>query len=230
MLASLIALLAAADCPSGYSKVMDGACLALPKGPPRALVVYLHGMLPPKPDWTAAREFRLIANEATRRGVAVLAVRGEKGFCAWGDDVRDDWCWPCDMSMLPLAGKFVDRIARAVHAAHLDTGPPIIAGFSNGGYFTAMLASDVSFDAKAYVIFHAGQLDGQTFDADRWRPTLLVGAAQDPIQLPAMRHLAQTLEKSKWKATLAVNDGKHEITSRDARSLVDFVEQLAVGD
>jgi predicted esterase len=227
VVASVLALLlTAGDCPGGYVAVDKGACLAAPKGTPKKLVVYFHGMLPPKPPWPEAPELRRIAAEAVRRGIAVLAMKGEQGMCAWADDVREHWCWPCDMSMDPLAGRFVDRVHAAIAALPFSAGPPVLAGFSNGGYFVTMLASEARLEASGYVIVHAGMLDGQKFDEKRWKPTLLVGARQDVYQFPAMKHLAEELEHAKWSAEFDVHDGKHEVSETDAKSIIDFVERL----
>jgi predicted esterase len=230
MVVSLIAtLLAVSDCPKGYVALDKGACLAAPKGRPRALVVYFHGMLPPKPPWAEAPELRKVALEAVRRNVAVLAMKGEQGMCAWADDVHSDFCWPCDMSMLALAGRFVERVRAALAALAFDVGPPVLAGFSNGGYFVTMIASEGLLDAKGYVVLHAGVLDGEKFDEKHWRPTLLVGAKQDAYQFPAMKHLADELERAKWSATFDVHDGKHEVSDTDAKAIIDFAERLTTG-
>jgi predicted esterase len=227
VLASVIAsMLFVSDCPVGYVPVDKGACLAAPKGKPKRLVVYFHGMLPPKPPWPEAVELRRLAAEAVRRGVAILALRGEQGFCAWAKEFEEHWCWPSDMSMLPLAQRFVDRVHAAIAALPFDAGPPVLAGFSNGGYFVTMLASEAKLEASAYVIAHAGLLDGEKFDVKRWKPTLLLGARQDLYQFPAMKHLADELDRLKWSAQFDIRDGKHEVTDADAKSIIDFVEKL----
>jgi poly(3-hydroxybutyrate) depolymerase len=216
---SLTLILAAAPlCPTGLTP-LDEACVVQAKQPGRA-VVYFHGMLS---TWPKAPELTLLAAEAKKRGVTLVALKGEKGLCQWSKDVTSNWCWPNARSQLPEVGKILERVGRVLVQLPVK-GPPVFAGFSNGGYLVTLLASDTKVEASAWVVLHAGGVTGQTFPPGRARPTLLVGAAGDTIQLPGMKTLESTLES--WQPKFVLREGVHEVTAADAKTLFDFVESL----
>lgn len=212
-------LLAGLSCPRGFD-VVDDACVVMPPKP-TALVVYFHGMLPAATDWTRVRELSLMGAEARRRGVALLAPRGEQGLCAWSKDVARHWCWPSDRSQLAEVSRLLERLKLTRLAVK-----PVLAGFSNGAYFVTLLATDTQLDAAAYVVLHAGPVTGSIFTPARARPALLLGAAQDAYQLPGMKRLQSMLEEAKWSSLLKVREGVHEVTQADVAALFDFVASL----
>ncbi len=221
----LALLLAAAPCPRVFDAV-DDACVVTPEKP-SALVIYFHGMLPGATDWSRARELSLLGAEAKKRGVALVALKGEQGLCAWGDDVKQHWCFPSDKSQLPDVGRTLERLGQVLlHVKLPKLPPPVYAGFSNGGYFVTLVASDSKAEASAWVVMHAGNVTGQSFPAERARPTLLLGASRDTYQLPTMKRLKGMLDEAKWPATMSVREGVHEVTSVDAKALFDFVAGL----
>ena len=220
-----VLLLAAAPmvCPRGLTVVED-ACVVQPAKATQ-VVVYFHGMCPATTDWSHLRELELLATEAKRRGVALVALRGEQGLCLWSKDVLEHWCWPNDLSQLPDVGRTLERLGRVL--VHVRAkGPPVFAGFSNGGYFTSMIASDTEASAAGYVMLHAGNVTGEQFPLERAKPTLVIGARGDPIQLPTARRLTALLEEAKWPVKLTVREGVHEVTLADAKLLFDFVAAL----
>jgi len=224
---ALAVLLSAAPCPRAYQAVENDACVVLPEKP-AALVVYFHGMLPGGTDWSRARELSLLGAEAKKRSVALVALKGEQGLCAWAEDVKKHWCWPSDMSQLPDVGRALERLDRVLTQVKLpELPPPVFAGFSNGGYYVTLIASDTKADASGYVVMHAGNVTGQTFDAAaRGKPTLLLAATRDTHQLPTMKRLHALLEEAKWPVKLTVRDGVHEVTAADAKALFDFAASL----
>lgn len=218
----LIAMvMAALPCPRGFDAVED-ACVVAPAKAAR-LVVYFHGMLPGTTDWARVRELALLGAEARRRGVALVALRGEQGLCAWSDEVRRHWCWPSDLSQRADVERMVERVSRVVGRLGLAGVAPVFAGFSNGGYLTSMIASDTKVEAAGYVVLHAGNVSGEVFPVERARPWLVVGASRDAIQLPVVNRLAAMLEEAKWPVKLVVHDGVHEVTAADAKAVFDFV-------
>jgi poly(3-hydroxybutyrate) depolymerase len=222
----LAVLLAAAPvCPKALQPLED-ACVVVPRKP-AALVVYFHGMLPGTTDWSRVRELSLLGAEAKRRSVALVALRGEQGLCAWSADVKQHWCWPCDRSQLPDVGRTLERLGRVLPKLGVALPAPVFAGFSNGGYFTTLIASDTAAEAAGYVVMHAGNVTGQSFPAERARPTLLLGATKDTFQLPTMKRLSSMLDEAKWPARLSVREGVHEVTPADVKELFDFVGSLA---
>lgn len=204
---SLLALFVLAACPKGFD-VVENACVVMPPKA-TATVIYFHGMLPGTTDWTTVRELKLLGAEAHKRGVALIAPRGEQGLCPWA---KEHWCWPNDRSQLADVERIVKRLPK--------TPKPVLAGFSNGGYFVTLLATDSAVDAAAYVVMHAGPVTGSVFTPDRARPTLLLGATRDPYQLPSMKRLAALLPDARF----VIRDGVHEVTPEDVKALFDFVQ------
>ncbi len=210
-LVSLLALLLVAACPRGFDAV-ENACVVIPPKA-TATLIYFHGMLPGTTDWSNVRELKLLGTEAKKRGVALIAPLGEQGLCPWA---TEHWCWPNDRSQLAHVERVVKRLPRV-------TGKPVLAGFSNGGYFVTLLATDSSIDAAAYVVMHAGPVTGSVFTPERARPTLLLGATHDVYQLPGMKRLAELLPEARF----TIRNGVHEVTQEDVKALFDFVTSLS---
>lgn len=235
MFPALLALLAATPalhCPQGFEPVGTQACLAAPRPftNPNKLVVYFHGMLAANADWAVTAEFKLLGAEARQRGYALVAFRGEQGLCYWGKDLRDFFCWPSDKSQLVEVGRTLKRLegvlTKVSERLGSRLGPPLLAGFSNGGFFVSLLVTESKFDARGYAVMHAGGVTGQRFAPDAAKPTILLGARADAIQLPTMRRLEQTLADAGWNPTFNLREGTHEVTAVDARALFEFFDSL----
>lgn len=214
---AVLLVTAGLSCPTGMTAV-DEACVVRGKGP---LVVYFHGMLPGPTDFRHVRELSLLAAEAKRQGATLVALRGQQGLCGWSKEVSTHWCWPNDLSQRALVKPVLDRLGRVL--AQLETrSPAVFVGFSNGGYFTAMVASESDAEARGYVVLHAGNVTGEVFSPERSRPVLVLGASRDAIQLPGAKRLYAMLLEAKWPAQLEVRDGVHEVTAADARAVFEF--------
>ena len=158
----------------------------------------------------------------------MLALSGEKGLCNWGGEWEHKVCWPTDRSQLPDVERLVKRLDRSLEAAERAIGrapgPPFVTGFSNGGFFVSMIASDSGFDAAGYAVFHGGAVTGQTFPMARARPFVLVTARQDSIQRPKMLLLSERLRAGGWAPALVTRDGEHELRPADVTAALDFFE------
>lgn len=221
MLLALLLAAAPMQCPAGL-KVLEDACVVVPKAP-AAFVIYFHGMLPGTTDWSRVRELSLLAAEAKKRDVLLVAPRGEQGLCAWADDVKQHWCWPSDRSQLKAVGRMLERVGALLPKLGVKLPAPVFAGFSNGGYFTTLLMTETQAKASGYVVLHAGPVNGQTFPLERAKPSLLLAASKDEYQLPGMKRLEVMLDEAKWPAVaLSVREGVHEVTAEDAKALIDF--------
>jgi predicted esterase len=209
-------------------QVDPGACLAvdLSKFKPGRLVVYFHGVVE-RPE-RVEPELRALADEAVPHGFAVLALIGQKGLCNWGGDWEHWNCWPTDLSQRPDVERLAQRIQGSVAEAGRRLGgapgPPFLTGFSNGGFFVTMLASETALDAAGYAVFHGGPVTNQSFPASRARPFLLVMARQDTIQLPKMKVLADRLKSGGWATEQFTRDGEHELRREDAKAAIAFFE------
>ena len=157
-------------------------------------------------------------------------MRGEQGLCYWGKEVKDFFCWPSDRSMQVETARTLKRLGevliRVSDRLGTKLGPPLFAGFSNGGFFLSMVASETTTRVRAYAVLHAGGVTGQQFTAERARPTILVGAKADVVQLPTMRLLEQSLTEAGWKPTFSLRDGTHEVTAVDAKAVFEFFDSL----
>jgi len=212
-------------CPLGYQALEPGACLESPKEAD-ALVVYLHGMFEPGKLPKKRNEFVTLAEAALPKRVAVLALEGEVGLCNWSKDALKSRCWPNDLSQRDRVPALVGRLDSALRASRGvtgETGRPWLMGFSNGGFGVAMLLSESKVDAAGYVVAHGGDITGQSFEEDRMRPTLLLGARGDLMMIGRMRRFARELEEAKWPAAFVLRDGVHELTAEDAAQAVEFV-------
>jgi predicted esterase len=217
-------------CPPGFSPLGDASCLAAPPGRAdgRKLIVFFHGMAPANVDPAGAVELGALAEEAGARGFAVLALRGEQGLCDWSDPVRSSWCWPSRRTQLTRVQPILLRLGGALESASARLGvpldPPFLLGFSNGGFFVSLLASDTRLEASGYAVLHGGWVDGQTFPSGRARPTLLISARDDRFQRPLMDTLDAKLREAGWKPTYGQRDGEHALTREDARAAVTFFD------
>ncbi len=212
-------------CPLGYQVLEPGACLDAPKEP-QALLVYLHGMFEPGKLPKKRNEFVTLAEAAVPKRVAVLALFGEVGLCSWSKDALRSRCWPNDLSQRDLVPALAERLESAVRTSRGVTGElgrPWLMGFSNGGFGVAMLLSESKVDAAGYVVAHGGDITGQSFEKERMRPTLLLGAKADLMMIGRMRRFARELEDAQWPSTFVLRDGVHELNADDAARAVEFV-------
>jgi poly(3-hydroxybutyrate) depolymerase len=105
---------------------------------------------------------------------------------------------------------------------------PYVFGFSNGGYFAAMLASETQMKFAGLGIAHAGIVDGAKFDSSRAVPTILVSADGDTHQKPRMDKLHLYLDGKGWPHKYVVRPGEHGLTEADIKLVISFFADAAV--
>ena len=188
-------------CPRPFEPMPANACLAVPErfDDPRRLIVFFPGMRLPLTTGSAD-DLREMAAGATARGYAVLAVFGEPGLCDWSADVQRFLCFPAGDRHLARVGGFLQRLGELLPAVsrrvRSPLGPPLLAGFSNGGFFVALLAAKTQLAAAGYAIVHGGVPDGPiAFPRSRARPTILLAAHDDTFQLAKMQQLSERLNR-----------------------------------
>jgi dienelactone hydrolase len=103
--------------------------------------------------------------------------------------------------------------------------PPSLLGFSNGGFFAALLASDARLEFSALAVAQGGDVAGQHFTPERARPTLLLFAKGDVHQFPRMRKLEAALNAAGWKPESFVREGAHSFTADDIKVAIDFLSR-----
>lgn len=212
-------------CAEGLEPIPGGGCFAAP--PPAAgsapLVVYLHRRYAPTGEGTAEeleRQAR-VARLATARGYAVLALRGRQGQCT-APEVRDWWCWPSNERVVDAGPEFVAAFAPALAEAEarIGKGKRFLLGFSNGGYFAALIATRALLPFDAIAIAGAGPVE-PTEPLANMPPILLVTADSDP-SVTSMMLLDDELTRARWPHAIVTRDGGHALVDADVNAALLF--------
>lgn len=206
-------------------RAIPGGCLALPPRANAELLVYLHGMYAEGAAADEEERRARVARIATARGMTVLALRGKRGECTQAA-AKTWFCWPSNPDNVADAPAFAAGVTDAIGEAERLIGPParrLLLGFSNGGYFAAILAtrSLVPFDAIA--IAGAGSPPPYAPPAHR-PPILLLGADEDP-SVESLLELDRELTRGGWAHALVGRDGGHALADSDVTHAVTFFER-----
>ena len=145
-------------CSEGTGMLSEDACVALPEGTVGKnvpLLIYLHGIIPPKaPQPQKSKVLGIVAAAAKKHGFVALLPRGVRGI---GPKAFVDWyAWPTSggaykkyatqmvANWLALRANLEKRLDHRFSRVWL-------AGSSNGAYFLSILAvrGDISVDAFA---------------------------------------------------------------------------------
>jgi predicted esterase len=215
------------SCAKELSALTDDACFAGPASAakPTTLIVYLHGRYAPSAESEELDRQGRVARLATTRGFGVVAVRGAQGECL-NDDMKDWFCWPSNERNAADGATFVSgRIRPAVEAAHarLGSGPDVLLGFSNGGYFATLIAKRALASFEAVVVAHAGPVAGEV--VGRTVPMLLI-TADDDLSDPDMRRLDAELASLGWPHALVGREGTHGLPDWDIDVALTFFTRL----
>jgi predicted esterase len=195
-------------------------CFSIPPSSTKGVVLFLHGLYKPEGTDEELRVEANLAREASQRGLALVAPRGKIGLCDW-PEARGAYCWPSSMGQASAAAAIGAELKPVLAEIDQLTGATrhSVIGFSNGGYFAAMLVGEV--DAAA--ILHGGLPVGDYKLGKRAVPTLLIAAENDPWQLPKMRELDAAMTRAGWTHELRMRAGNHELSAEDIRAALDFV-------
>ncbi len=214
-------------CPPGWESLRGDACLL--RGQLPGLVVYFHGMSAPVVKalgWELSFASRVLPAKRT----SLVVMRGTAGLCDWADEFRTWWCWPTAKTRVPETLTVIERLDTVVTAAgerlH-HQGLPVIAGYSNGGYLVSMLMGDPRVVASGFVVMHGGPITGVVYERERERPTLLMAAAEDSIQRPAMEGLKAKLDSVGWRSSMVVRAGSHAPEVEDYQRLFEFASHVS---
>ena len=209
---------------------LAGACVAFPSaGNPTRLLVYLHGLYEPGAEAGEMARQQRVAQVATKAGYVVLAPRGRVGVCTT-PGYLSKYCWPSNVGNAArgaeLAASFAPAVAAIEERAHLERR--FVLGFSNGGYFAALLASRALFPADAYVVAHAGPAVSPIPASTDRRPVLLLTVEGDP-QAGDTGRLAADLTAAGWAYDAYARDEAHELSDAGIAFSVAFFDQVARG-
>ena len=213
-------------CASGLEAIEGGGCFAAPSamGAAVPMVVYLHGRYGPDAiDEEMDRQTRVM-RLATAKGYAVLAMHGVQGECS-APEMKDWWCWPSNERNASDAPAFVTRIDETIARARerIGAGPNVLLGFSNGGYFAALIAKRALARFDAIAIAHAGPIDVPP--ARRETPPILLVTADDDISDTDMMQLDDELTRSQWPHALVAREGGHALPDWDIDSALVFFDR-----
>ncbi|MDX2013342.1 MAG: hypothetical protein SFW67_24310 [Myxococcaceae bacterium] len=221
----LLVLSQLTPCPGGWEALDGDACLKRGKTP--GVVVYFHGMLAPDPK-AFARELGFVAPAASKNAVSVVALRGVPGLCDWAAEYTTWWCWPTVRHRVEERRAIEGRVQLALEAAATRLGQtlarPVLAGYSNGGFFTSLLM-EADLEASGYVVLHAGQVSGVAVP-ERPLPTLLVAAEGDRIQRPTMEAFRSALTERAWSPAFVLRPKEHPLELEDFEHLARFVTRI----
>ncbi len=148
-------------CVEGVLNALDeSTCYVLPDAPPEALLIYLHGIVPPggsSPQKTNLEA--VVASAARRAGVAALVPRGVQGLGPRGQERW--WSWPTGEGSYrrrgpALAAAVADARRRFEAFAGVTFARVYVAGSSAGAYFVTELALHGGLRADGYGAISGG--------------------------------------------------------------------------
>lgn len=213
-------------CAGGFEPIAGGGCYARPQetDEPRALLVYLHGRYAEETTRDEMNRQLRLGRQASRRGYAVLALRGMQGQCT-DPQLAAWWCWPSNERNAGDGPAFVARWAVALADAERRASPTrhVLLGFSNGGYFASLIASRALVPFDAIAVAHGGPVAPMR-PAGARPPMLLVDADDDPSS-PEVLHLASDLREAAWPYEMVIREGGHDLTDWDIDMALTFFDR-----
>jgi predicted esterase len=206
-------------CAPGFEAI-SGGCLAVPGGvstPP--LVVYLHGRFARNAVSDELDRQRRLGVHATKQGFAVLAVRSRLGVCS-SSELADWYCWPT--SEAAVDADLVRRWARVVDETQRRVGATrrYLLGFSSGGYFAGMVASEQWAPFDAVVVAHGGPVE-PVRPTGSPPPMLLLSADDDVAQVDMIR-FDDDLRRAGWPHDAYARGGAHDLADVDIDAALSF--------
>ncbi|KYF83825.1 hypothetical protein BE11_34665, partial [Sorangium cellulosum] len=205
-------------CIDGVDALDEETCYVLPDAPTHALLIYLHGIVPPGKESQQKTNFETVVARASRRaGVAALMPRGKvglapKGYASW-------WGWPTngsayDRHAAPMIDAFAEKRRKLEEIAGVSFSRVYVAGSSSGAFFAAALALRGGVVADGYGAMSGGAgLVAHELAALDPRPFYIGFGAHDTVGRSA-RALADVLRGAGWPVRVAehpVGHGAREI-------------------
>ncbi|WP_437829784.1 hypothetical protein [Sorangium sp. So ce1153] len=205
-------------CIDGVDALDEETCYALPDAPTRALLIYLHGIVPPGKESQQKTNFEMVVARASRRaGVATLMPRGKvglapKGYASW-------WGWPTggpayDKHAAAFVATFAEKRRKLEEIAGVRFSRVYVAGSSSGAFFAAALAlrGGINADGFGAMSGGGGQATPELATLEP-RPFYIGFGSHDAVGRSA-RGLAGVLRGAGWPVRVAehpVGHGAKEI-------------------
>jgi predicted esterase len=216
-------------CAPGLTPVPGGGCFAAPEGPAAdnaqwPLVLYLHGIFDPAADAEELSRQSRVAAKALAGGFAVLALRGHVGQCS-APEYASRVCWPSNERNEDAGPSFVaEWSVPLAHARRLGgRGRRYVLGFSNGGYFSGLLAERAWFDAGGFVVARGGPVMPVRPSGPKF-PVLLALSDGDPSHEEMLR-LDEELVRQAWPHEKVLSHGGHELPDGDIAAAIEFFRE-----
>jgi predicted esterase len=213
----------AADwCAPGFEPIRGGACFASGAAKSAApLIVYLHGRYAREAAAEEVDRQRRLAARATALGFAVLAIRGRLGECT-APELASWYCWPSNENNADSGPAFVSGWTAALAAAEERAGSRrrFLIGFSNGGYFSGLIASRGLLDVDAVVVAHGGPVE--PVHPLRGTPPLLLLSADDDVAQDEMIRFDEELTRERWAHDSYARAGSHGLSDLDIDAALSF--------
>ncbi|WP_437606998.1 hypothetical protein WMF20_39780 [Sorangium sp. So ce834] len=200
-------------CIDGVDALDEETCYVLPDAPTRALLIYLHGIVPPGKESQQKTNFETVVSRAARRaGVAALMPRGKvglapKGYASW-------WGWPTggpayDEHAAAFVATFAEKRRTLEEIAGVAFSRVYVAGSSSGAFFAAALALRGGIDADGFGAMSGGGGRATPELATLApRPFYIGFGAHDSVGRSA-RALAEVLRGAGWPVRVAEHPVGH---------------------
>jgi predicted esterase len=209
-------------CSDGWTGLDSDTCFYVPQTPVEgALLIYLHGMMPP--DASAASQQALVAAASDELGFVALFPKGKPGLCSWDPSVEDWLCWPTSRANVDAhAGAIIDSWHEQVSLLAAITGQVLdtryLLGFSNGGYFASFIALEELWPHDGAALAGAGRsyIDAGSFGVARPPIFIAVGEQESAKVIASAQNLADVLQQEAWPHELVIDPQRgHELRADD---------------
>lgn len=208
-------------CAPGLEPIEGGGCFVAAQGSAQGLVIYLHGRYTPETTNEELDRQARVGRMAAARGFSVLAFRGKQGGCV-GPELASYWCWPSNERTQDAGPSTIASWDAALAAAEgrMGKGARYVLGFSNGGYFAALIATRALMPVDAIAIVGGGPVEPTR--ASGPKPPLLLITADEDGALDSMLLLETELKREGWPHTLMGREGVHALTDFDIDTALTF--------
>ena len=226
-------------CAEGVEALDAETCFVLPAlaaGKPRRLLLYLHGVVPPRPTSPQKENLmRTVKRACERAGAAALIPRGLLGVGP--RSAPGYWAWPTGAKGYPehmpsLVARFADAKLRLEARAGAPFERVYVAGSSNGAYFVSALALRGDLHAKGFPVDGFGAMSGGSsggrtpaaLEGKRAVPFYVGFGSHDPDSKALGVALGRLLAAAKWPVKVSehpLGHGAREVYLDEAFALWD---------
>jgi len=200
-------------CLEAVSALDEETCFVLPDKPTDALLIYLHGIVPPERESFQKTNLEtVVANASRRAGVAALLPRGKRGMTPKGHERW--WGWPTAETQYqkyttPLAQLLSEKKLKLEQAIGARFEKVYLAGSSAGAYFVVAIALRGAFPADGFGAMSggAGRPTPELPKLEK-KPFYIGFGTQDSVG-PAAKSLSELLARAGWPVKIVAHPVGH---------------------